>query len=745
MQMRNEIYNKIAGYNSLSADAVPLDESPVLKLASATKLITSIALLQCIEKGLITLDSPLTEILPEFADIQILTDVSGSDFTFKPSKTAITARHLLAHTSGLGYPFTNRLLGLRAQARKTLKPSLRVTEKYRYPLVFEPGTGWLYGCSLDWAGVVVSRLHDGISLEEYMIDNIWKKVGLSAPFPRFNISTHREYNARIMHGAVQTSDGRLEPCDSWAFDNPEDQEGGSGLSSTAKDYLAVLADLISESPKLLKPETITEMFTPQLVPGSASVEMLLELRAAWGTVAGPVADDAVNHGLGGVLFTGPVAEIGQPANVLAWGGATNIVWWVSRELGVAGFFATQQAPFGNPTSQNRITTGYAALIALSIGSAYATVFDIPGVLPAIPAVAPFEAIDMAQYFKRNPGDFVHPGIWHTHEDLERMRDNVLRNKEPWASAYQHFCVDQYSVANYTMEGPAAVISRGKISNYTSFAHDARAAWQNALMWYITRDQSHWDRSTSILDAWGSNLTDIVGIDRSLLIGLDGDLFVNAAEIMRWEGNWTESGSKWQGGSGFSNQLYWLFSRQSAAIGQANYGMASIKALMSFAVYLDDVQLYNYAVHAFIHDRCAGLLAMADMLTASGHTMSGIGWTAYGARVGQSQGSDLYSLGDGLLLRAAEYVAKYNLNHTVFYDPQWYRCEAVLVNGPWTNISEANRGVTNKNPMWDILFYEYVVTRGNDGPWTTAAKEAQGFAGGVSSNDHPSWGDLIWAR
>lgn len=105
-----------------------------------------------------------------------------------------------------------------------------------------------------------------------------------------------------------------------------------------------------------------------------------------------------------------------------------------------------------------------------------------------------------------------------------------------------------------------------------------------------------------------HLTDIIGTDRSLLIGLDGDLFVNAAEIMRWEGNWTEAGAKWQGGSGFSNQLYWLFSRQSVVVGQANYGMASIKAMLSFAVYLNDVELYNYAMNAFIQDNCAGLFA-----------------------------------------------------------------------------------------------------------------------------------------
>lgn len=217
------------------------------------------------------------------------------------------------------------------------------------PLVFEPGTGWLYGCSLDWAGVVVTRLHGGMSLEEYFVENIWKRLGLQAPFPRFNISLHPEYNARAMGGVSRTPDGKLVPNDKWAFDNPEDQEGGSGLSCTAKDYVSVLADLVSDSPKLLKQATIAEMFLPQLVTKSESIQNLLGLRAAWDTVSGPIKDDAVNHGLGGILCVGDVPEIGQPGGMLAWGGASNIVWWVNRELKVAGFFATQQAPFGNPT------------------------------------------------------------------------------------------------------------------------------------------------------------------------------------------------------------------------------------------------------------------------------------------------------------------------------------------------------------------------------------------------------------
>ena len=125
-------------------------------------------------------------------------------------------------------------------------------------------------------------------------------------------------------------------------------------------------------------------------------------------------------------------------------------------------------------------------------------------------------------------------------------------------------------------------------------------------------------------------------------------------------------------------------------------------------------------------------------------MSGIAWTAYAARVGQTQGVDLYGLGDDLLLKASEYTAAYNLNQTVSYDPAWHRCEAVLVGGPWSVISEHERGVSNAQPVWDILYYQYVKKRGLKAPWTTVAHNEEGPEGAVSSNDHPSWGGLIWA-
>lgn len=103
---------------------------------------------------------------------------------------------------------------------------------------------------------------------------------------------------------------------------------------------------------------------------------------------------------------------------------------------------------------------------------------------------------------------------------------------------------------------------------------------------------------------------------------------------------------------------------------------------------------------------------------------------------------MFSLYDNALLKGAEYGAKYNLNYTVPYDPTYYRCEAVLVNGPWANISEIARGLTR--PVWDLPYYHFNQRAGLTTPYLSEAKTKAAFEGHVTNNDSPSWGDLIWA-
>ncbi|KAJ6013231.1 chondroitin AC/alginate lyase [Penicillium herquei] len=360
--------------------------------------------------------------------------------------------------------------------------------------------------------------------------------------------------------------------------------------------------------------------------------------------------------------------------------------------------------------------------------------------------------------KSRTSEFEHPGLWHSHSQLELMREKVINGVEPWASTYKRFAQDPYSNASYVMQGPHPVISRGIVSNYTSFHDDSRAAYQNAIMWYITRDEGHWNRSTTILDSWGSGLQNIIGTDRSLLIAIEGSIFANAAEIMRWEGGWVEAGASYKGGSGFSIQLYWLFARQSIIIGQANYGMASILALLNFAVYLDDLALYNYALYAYKNDKCAGVpynyLASSGQNSEAGrdqvHVQDALQWTALAARVVANQDYDLFALDNDLLFTAGEYAGKYLMNNTVPYDATFYRCEAVLVDGPWADISAINRYIGYQDgstapAAWGLLYYE-ALARGVVAPWSLKAKNV--YDASVKDQASPvdpfSWANLLFA-
>lgn len=201
--------------------------------------------------------------------------------------------------------------------------------------------------SLDWVGVVVKRLHGNISLDDYMIENIWKKVGLSAPFPTFCISRDEAYRSRLMSAAERGSDDHLKPYKFWQGDNPVDQDGGHGLSGTAKDGLVGRT-------KTAEPQNRAMMFEPQIRNDSPAMPMLLRMRPAWELVAGAVLDNAVNHGLGGFLVTEDVPHLGQLKNMLAWGGAANTVWFASRARGVAGFFSTQLHPFSDPAVKDLV-------------------------------------------------------------------------------------------------------------------------------------------------------------------------------------------------------------------------------------------------------------------------------------------------------------------------------------------------------------------------------------------------------
>ena len=99
-------------------------------------------------------------------------------------------------------------------------------------------------------------------------------------------------------------------------------------------------------------------------------------------------------------------------------------------------------------------------------------------------------------------------------------------------------------ASYKMRGPGEEWGRAPNINTGIAQSDAKAAYQNSLMWAITGKQAHADKAIEILNAWARTLTKVSGIDGVLASGLQGFKFANAAEILRYtDSGWTESEAK----------------------------------------------------------------------------------------------------------------------------------------------------------------------------------------------------------
>src|SRR3954470_1304816 len=88
---------------------IPMPTNAIFQIASMTKPVTSVAIMMLLEQGKLKLDDPVFKSLTGYDNLQVITTFNAADATYgtRPAKTAMTIRHLLAHTSGIGYGFTN--------------------------------------------------------------------------------------------------------------------------------------------------------------------------------------------------------------------------------------------------------------------------------------------------------------------------------------------------------------------------------------------------------------------------------------------------------------------------------------------------------------------------------------------------------------------------------------------------------------------------------------------------------------
>jgi CubicO group peptidase (beta-lactamase class C family) len=348
------LYEGAYGYRDLES-AAPMTLDTICWIGSCTKAVTAIACMQLIEQGELALDEPIARVLPELAEPQVLVGMRGGVPVLRPAAHPITLRHLMTHTAGFTYSGWNGLMAEYEIATGT--PFIQECKEVSLmvPLVFDPGTRWEYGISMEWVGKAIERV-TGVSLEIYVRAHILEPLGLrDTGFTRE--PRHRAKQATVYFRELS---GRLVPFP-WAI--PDDAEffmGGGGMFSTATDYSRILRLLLGggslDGTTILRRDTVETMMRNHI--GDLEVQTL-ELPKS-----GPGSDGGRVEGFDGPLtgaynaFPGkphkwtlsfdtnlqPVAG-GRAAHSISWVAAQNIYWWIDPTSGVAGLFLTQLLPF----------------------------------------------------------------------------------------------------------------------------------------------------------------------------------------------------------------------------------------------------------------------------------------------------------------------------------------------------------------------------------------------------------------
>ncbi len=182
------VYHQSFGMRDIEQND-PMENDDIYRIASMTKAITTVAVMMLYEEGHFLLDDPLYYYIPEFKDPVILDRVNRKDSTFTshPAKTQITIKHLLNHTSGIGYGFSHdRLRPLYQKAR--IPDGFVITDAIladkikalvRMPLLHKPGAAYTYGLNNDVLGYLVEVL-SGKSRKEFFSERIFKPLKMES-------------------------------------------------------------------------------------------------------------------------------------------------------------------------------------------------------------------------------------------------------------------------------------------------------------------------------------------------------------------------------------------------------------------------------------------------------------------------------------------------------------------------------------------------------------------------------------
>lgn len=326
------VFYQAHGYNDPDTKA-PLDKNGIFRIASQTKALTVVAVMMLWEEGKFSLDDPVSQFIPTFANGKVLASFNPKDTTYTtvPAQRPVTIRDLLTHTSGLGYPAIGSPAENAIYAKSQLTGGVGVRGQTlsdamnrlgRVPLFFQPGEKWRYGLNMDVLGYLIERW-SGMNLEEFFLKRICQPLGMKDTY--FNVPP--EKGARLVNFFIGDSTGTIKKQQAvfggaldmnYPLQKTDYFSGGGGLSSTIHDYAVFLQMLLNggeyKGVRLLARNTVRLM----------TMNQIGNLHPNVGAYAGENA-----FGFGFLIISEQGSRLTpSQAGTYSWGGVFSTSYWV---------------------------------------------------------------------------------------------------------------------------------------------------------------------------------------------------------------------------------------------------------------------------------------------------------------------------------------------------------------------------------------------------------------------------------
>ena len=275
-----EVFRYSSGLSDIKSGR-PMCGDEFFNIYSCSKVALSVAVMQLVEKGRISLDAPLYDYIAEFRQMQYR-DENGN---IKKAEKPITIRHLLSMTSGLNYELdSDALKTAREKTCGKMDTLTAIRSLSEHILDFEPGERWQYGLSHDvLAGVV--EVVSGVKFSEYMLKNVFEPVGMKEIYyhspenikdkiaTQYQFLTPEEAKEKDEE-LIKTPDGNgywqtLPKSVMWFVLGEEYDCAGAGITTNADNYIKLAAALANKGlsctgERILLPDTIELMKANQL-------------------------------------------------------------------------------------------------------------------------------------------------------------------------------------------------------------------------------------------------------------------------------------------------------------------------------------------------------------------------------------------------------------------------------------------------------------------------------------------------